>query len=772
MPKRGYFERHHPMNTTPRFFLRCLAPAALGLLLTGPALAQGNRLKTANKQFENFSYLNAVREYEDLLKGGGLTPTQRQEALTKLAYSYRRLQDSRNAERVYADLLAEFPHSDPENHLYYAQALAQNGKHRESQKVYAVYGDRQKADLRGKKFAVSYLDVNRFYQDSSSYKIEYLPINSRQSDFSPMYYRGGLAFVSARNEGGMLKRIFGSDKTPFLDLYFAPDTSELRIPAEAVGSGGMALGGSSTSDQAVETAPENARPLSKIEQFSRTLNTKYHEGPMTFNQAQNFIVFTRNNHNKNKTGKSSDGVTKLKLYSAELKPNGKWGNVKELPFNSDDYSCGHPAFSPDDKKLYFVSDKPGGFGGTDLYTVEFEDGKWGTPVNVGRELNTEGNEMFPYVDAHGNLYFASDGHEGIGGLDVFFAETRNGQKPKQVTNLGAPINSDKDDFGFICSTDRTAGYFSSNRKRGLNDDNLYAFRKTCKQLNVLVYDAATRKPLPNAQVRTVLNGENRDLAPTNASGAASLCLQTGGEYQFMALLDGYAPGSVAYSTRTNSSAHQTGLAIYLEKASTQLVRGVVKSEFTKRPMGGVEVTLEDEKTGARQKVVTGEDGSYEFAASEGSTHRIVAKKDNYAVNKLTVTKPQRGKVTETGLYGRGEVFQMNNIYYDLDKYFIRKDAAAELDRLGWILRQNPDMKIEVRSHTDARARDAYNLKLSQNRARAVVDYLVAKGISAKRLIHKGYGETELVNDCGNGVNCSEKMHQENRRTEFKIVAVK
>jgi outer membrane protein OmpA-like peptidoglycan-associated protein len=740
----------------------------LALLPGGVALAQSPRLKAANRQFENYSYLNAIRQYEDLLrKGQNLEVFERREVLTNLAFAYRRIQDSRNAERVYADLLAEFPDADAETYLYYAQALAQNGKHRESQKAYALYGDRQTADLRGKKFAVSYLDLNRFYQDSSSYKVEYLPINSRQADFSPMFYRNGLVFVSAREEGGALKRIFAFNQTPFLDLYFAPDTSELHRP-EPTRSGGAAIGGASGGGS-VEATPEPSKPLSKIEQFSRTLNTKYHEGPMTFNREQNFIVFTRNNYLKGRTGKSSDGVTKLKLYSAALKPNGKWGDVKELTFNSDEFSCGHPAFSPDDKKLYFVSDKPGGFGGTDLYVVDFEDGKWGQPVNLGKALNTEGNEMFPYVDGGGTLYFASDGHEGLGGLDIF--AVKDG---RTVENLGAPINSDKDDFGFICTPDRASGYFSSNRKRGLADDNLYSFRRSCKQLNLLVYDAATRAPLAGAQVRLVRDGANGELRQTSANGLVDLCLQSGGEYEFKAMKEGYASGSLRYSTRTNSSGHQTSLAIYLQKSNAQLVRGVVKSEFTKQPMAGVEVTLENEKDGTRQKVVTGTDGSYEFDVKPGAAHRIIAEKDHYAVNKNVLRVKKGAKViqTETGLYGQNEVFKLENIYYDLDKYFIRPDAAAELNKLIPVMKQNPDMKIEIRSHTDSRANDAYNLRLSDNRAQAVVDYLVARGIPTSRLVAKGYGETELVNECGNGVACSEEKHQANRRTEFKVIAVR
>ena len=175
---------------------------------------------------------------------------------------------------------------------------------------------------------------------------------------------------------------------------------------------------------------------------------------MTFTKDQSFIVFTRNNSSKGKSGKSSDGVKKLKLYSSANK-DGKWVDIQEVPFNSNEYSVGHPAFSADNTKMYFVSDMPGGYGGTDIYVVEFNNGQWGTPVNMGKEINTEGNEMFPFAAEDENLYFSSDGHEGIGGLDVFVAELKDGIAYKGVQNAGAPINSEKDDFGFITDKNRT-----------------------------------------------------------------------------------------------------------------------------------------------------------------------------------------------------------------------------------------------------------------------------------------------------------------------------
>ena len=748
-----------------------------GMMLGGLTVqAQSARLRAANNQFDDLSYASAARTYEEFLKADKRKDTtETREAMTKLGYSYRKLQDSRNAERIYTDLVKAYPTLDSEVYLYYAQSLAANGKYRESQRQYSRYGEKQAQDMRGRRFTVSYMDMSRFYQDSSSYRVESLPINSRQADFSPMYYKDGLVFVSARDEGGLIKRVFNSNQTPFLDLYFHPDTTQLRAPGAESDrpAAAAALGGGEPPQTEPARDDPEAQPLTRTEVFSRTLNTKYHEGPMTFSKDQSFIVFTRNNSSKGKAGKSSDGIRKLKLYSA-VNRDDKWSDAEELPVNSSEYSTGHPAFSPDNTKLYFVSDMPGGYGGTDIYVVEYSGGQWGTPVNMGKEINTEGNEMFPFVDEFSNLYFSSDGHEGLGGLDVFFAELREGVAYKGVQNAGAPINSEKDDFGFITDPGRISGYFSSNRKKGGSDDDIYSFRRACRELNIFVYDAKTSTPLENADVRILRNGTNQDLRLTNVAGRANLCADAGMEYEFKAIKEGFAMNSVRFSTLTQAPNPVMNVSIYLQRTDNTLVKGLVKTEVNQQPATGVRVTLRNEKDKSEQTVITGPDGGYEFNTKPNSPYTITARKDQYATKKTQVVKPRRNTraaFDSLGMYGVGDVFQLKRIYYDLNKFLIRADAARELDRVLTLLKEYPKMQIEIRSHTDARSSDLYNMRLSENRARAAMDYLVSRGIQAGRLIAHGYGEAELVNNCADHVNCTESEHQKNRRTEFKITAV-
>ncbi len=750
--------------------------------ITLSSLAQVGKLRVANKHFENLAYVNAIRGYEDFLKNSKTqSGDERREAATKLGYCYRKLQDTRGAERVYRKLIDDYGDKvESETFLYFAQALANNGKYRESQKMYSKYGELQSEDMRGRRFTVAYMDNSKFYKDSSQYKVDYLPqINTRQSDFSPMYYQGGLIFVSSRNESGGIKRIFEHNESPFLDLYQFPDTAQLVRPDKQY-KGSVGAIGSGSTDEVADANDSNPKigqqqKLSRVEEFSRTLNTKYHEGPATFFKDEKKLVFTRNNYMKGRARESSEGINKLKLYSAEMKGK-SWGSVKELPFNSNDYSDGHPTLTPDNTKMYFVSDMPGGYGGTDVYVVEVNDGKWGTPVNLGKDINTEGNEMFPFCDENGNLYFASDGHEGLGGLDMFFVEMKESIPTGDVQNLGSPINSEKDDFGLITNGQRSSGFFSSNRKKGFGDDNIYAFKRQCKELNFLVYDNDKKEPIDSAQVRVMRGGNNGELFLTDADGHIKMCVEPGVDYEFLVMKEGYASNSLTYGTLSNR--RETNIKMYLEKSKAPIVRGVVTAEVNAKPIEGAVVTLQNEKDGSKQTVVTGRDGRYEFPTRSNGDYVITASKDNYATNTEEIGKVKISrkapKVIESnvGLVGEGDIFQLYNIYYDLNQFFIRPDAASELDaRVVPLLRKYPDMKVEIRSHTDSRASDMYNARLSENRARAVVDYLIARGVQPRRLISKGYGETELITNCPDNVICSENEHQQNRRTEFRILSI-
>lgn len=627
-----------------------------------------------------------------------------------------------------------------------------------------------------------------------TYQVEFLDVNSPKADFSPVYYQNGLVFVTGRGEGQGLRRLFGG-KTALLDLYFLPDAEALAgRPAGETDKAGRnrrtkperRLG----SDAYTAATANDSRTLgfggpptgSESARFSSALNTKYHEGPATFSRDGQRVVFTRNNFNGGEYRESTDKINKLKLYTAELK-GGNWENVEELPFSNDEFSTGHPAFSPDGKKLFFASDRTGGLGGTDLYVVELEGGQWGTPRNLGPEVNTPGNEMFPFVDERGNLYFASDGHPTQGGLDVFFVELKNAQPAGKVEHLGAPINSAEDDFGLITDGERSRGFFSSNRKNGGADDDLYRFTRTsiryaCRELTVLVVDAETRQPLGQTTVSVERQGreaENQDAA----SGKINLCLDENQEYLFRVSKAGYAVNTVGFSTRGRADDAPSRLEIPLLRPvgrRSTLLRGQALSQADKKPLKNALVVLRNDCDGTSRQLMTNADGGYAFELAMGCEYRLEGSKDGYAALSRSVSKldpalaPEELRV-DLSLFKKGDVVQVENIYYDFGKATIRPEAARELDRLVDLMERQPAMRIELRSHTDTRASAQFNDKLSAQRARAVMDYLQEKGIAPDRMVALGLGERQPKVPCPND-KCGEDAHQQNRRTEFRVLSLK
>lgn len=417
------------------------------------------------------------------------------------------------------------------------------------------------------------------------------------------------------------------------------------------------------------------------------VNGEYHEGPACFNKEGNVVYFSRSNYEGKKLKKNSKSDSNIKLFRAELVGE-KWTNLKELPFNSDEYSCGHPCLSPDGKTLYFISDMPGGFGGTDIYRSTLNGDTWSKPENLGAVINTGGNEMFPYMHSDETFYFSSDAHNNLGGLDVFMTYY-DGKKWLQVENLNYPLNSSRDDFAFVMNPDNKTGYVSSNRS---NDDKIYEVTKNDPTfiLSGFVKHKGLTTPVDSAIIEiTDLNSNAKERVLTAKNGAYKTKLKPGGNYSIKAFKSMFFPVN--------------------EPKSISTVGKKVSENFTA----------------------------------------------NFELEQIVIEKP----------------IVLQNIYYDLDKWNIREEAAKELDKLVGVLNENPNIYIELSSHTDSRAGDQYNMVLSDKRAQAAVQYLIVKGIDAKRLKWKGYGETRLVNKCKNKVNCTEEEHQQNRRTEFKVIKI-
>jgi outer membrane protein OmpA-like peptidoglycan-associated protein/tetratricopeptide (TPR) repeat protein len=630
---------------------------ALVVLTAGTAFAQQKDIQKANKEFDKFAYIDAREIYLKVVADG----YESAEIFKKLGDTYYFNSDYTNAAKWYQKLVTQFPdETEPEYYYRAAQSLKSLGKYDESNallKDYVAKGGRGLV-IKSYEDDPNYLKSTVF--KSRDFVLEKVGVNSSNSDFGASFYgKDKIVYASASNTEGMKTAEWTNQ--PFLDLFIADKDSI-----------GM---------------------LSNSMRLSGDVNTEYHESSSAFTKDGNTIYFTRNNFLDGKKGKDKNKTIRLKLYKATKTGDYNWTNVVELPFNSKEYSVAHPALSKDGKKLYFSSDMPGTLGMSDLWYVDIlGNDTYGTPVNLGPEINTQARESFPFISEKNNLYFSSDGRSGLGGYDIFVTPLNDSGKPGIITNLGAPSNSDQDDFGFIINEDDRIGYVSSNRggDRGSIDDDIYLVKETCTiTITGKVYDEETNEPLPGANV-TLLDENNQLVNQTTAKadGTYSFTADCDTQYTVRGAKEGYNP--------------------YEKMIKTPVLSGTIDVPLPLRKVG----PCPPNDLGCR--------------------------------------------------------LNLQPIYFDFDKSNIRKDAEIELAKILAAMREYPELIIHIESHTDSRGNDRYNEKLSERRAQSTLKWLVGKGIDAKRLTAKGYGETQLVNQCSNGANCTSEEHQLNRRSMFII----
>ena len=800
-------------------------------------------LNDALRHFELRSFPTAIQKFEAVLKDGSirLSDADKLSVLLKLANSYKQTNDGKNAERIFRQVFAsglDLMGDNAKSYLQFAQVLAQNGKYKESQEYYDKYSTSQVVEsqsvnsLRASANSKISEDISAITSGKGKYKVDFLDFNTANPEFSPMYYRDGIVYCSGKGSGTSLL----NEKGGYLDLFYLNDLSNVQ----SLGSDGNAKKSKNLSssdikylgndyysrvtandsktlnffDAADETPTTIKRKIAESEIFSKTLNTKFHEGPATFSKDFSRIIFTRNNYNAGEKRASEDNITKLKLYSAE-NVNGGWGEVTELPFNNDEFSTAHPSLSKDGKLLYFASDRAGGFGGMDIWVVEYKNNNWGTPKNLGKNVNSKGVEAFPFVDDKGNLYYSSDSWGGEGGLDLFFVEMKNGIDANKPIALGEPFNSPNDDFGIITDGNRKTGYFSSDRKQG-EDDDIYRFSREagtssydCREMTVNIFDPETKEPIADTNVEINPDGRTSEKKKTDKNGILKFCIEQNLDYSIKIGKEGYITNFIGYSTKGEADDEPSRLEIPLmkvqigelepepqaviekvvEPASSapvykpesltkekSLLKGIVKTEVEKIPIEGVLVTFKNDCDNSTQQIMTGPDGVYAFNMTDGCDYTLEVSKDGYGTNVNKIKKVKKGKAKEIslglGLFKEGDLITMDNIYYDSNKAGIRKDAARELDKLVATLQKFPSMVIELGSHTDSRGEAQDNVNLSEKRAQVAVDYIAKKGIDKSRMLAKGYGESDLVNTCVDGVSCTEAEHQKNRRTTVKIIKVR
>lgn len=627
-------------------------------LLSVASLAQEQQLAKANKNFEQLDYIEAQKIYLAVAEKG----FESEELYTRLANSFYFNAQYAEAERWYKKLIEKYPQVPALTYLRYSQVLKAVGKDALAKEYFDSYAQ-QEGNAIKERTSEDYMEM--IDQNSDRYSI--MPLESLYDEnsisFGHTVRNGALFYATNTQSKGVFNRTSGWDGLPYLSLQ----QISLDDHQQAVGD---------------QKDPE------------WKWRSRFHQSSPIFTEDGKTLYFTSNNLNAENKKYSRN----LKIYRSRLK-NGKWQDPEDLSINSDLFSTAHPALNPSGDILYFASDRPGGYGQSDIYSVTIDaEGNLGNPKNLGQNINTAGKETFPYVSPKKELYFSSDGHFGLGGLDVFYTKiTPSG--PKNLLNVGRPINSYADDFSFGFINNSNKGFVSSNRSGTKGEfvmDNIYTFT---------------------------------EIAPIKD--------------------------------------------LYLGR-----ITGKVTDLKTGKPIARASITARPEKDGPFIAVETDSLGNYQLEIQRYERYWVKAEKPGYDTEeKISIPnkneqvldfqlQPNRiGTATGTDL---SEFLNIPNIYFDYDKATIRQDAEVELQKLVAVMEAYPNLGLDIRSHTDSRGNSHYNLELSQRRAKATAEYLIQKGINPNRLTATGKGESELINDCSDGVDCSEADHQKNRRSEFLI----
>lgn len=610
-------------------------------------------MKEAEKEYGNYEYASAAKLYENILKS-----ETNDMAMLHLADCYRKMNKETEADTWYSRAIQSSAAS-PADKLHYAEVLQEEGKYNDAIALLEDYLQSSPYDVAAKNKLASCKNPGQFSTANPFYIVEPVVFSSTSdiACFSPFIANGKIYFTAeAPLQPGMKTDNWTGNG--YLDIFEANTIDKIPSP------------------------------------LSGTVNSNLHEGTAIISPSGDMMYFTRSRMVNNKPGQAKNNDNHLEICQAHG-TNDNWTDVSSLPFNSTEYSCGHPSLTSDGKRMFFISDMPGGMGGTDIYYSNFVNGQWSKPVNAGNSINTNGNEMFPTIhnitNGKDEFYFSSDGMTGAGGLDIFRCAMEN-SLPVKPERLSAPFNSSADDFGIVFNENGTSGYFSSNRENADGSDRIYSFVRRTPQFFV------------KTNVRDKSSGDALTATTIEVKNST-----TGKTFNLVTDNDGTIFFPADSTTGYSFCIHRT-------------------EYFT--CFGGLTT------------------GGFKGTFSDTSYITLLAEK-------IVINKPIR----------------LENIYYDYNKWNIRPDAAVELDKLVKILQDNPQIKIELSSHTDSRGSDKYNMTLSQKRAQSAVDYIVSRGISRDRITAKGYGETVPLNRCVNGVKCTEEEYQWNRRTEFKVTKI-
>lgn len=527
-------------------------------------------------------------------------------------------------------------------------------------------------------------------EGGGKYTIKHIEINTKNSDFGTAFYgEDKLVFATPKKGISLVNDVWLENNQRYLELFIA------------------------------DISPDGE--LLNPELLKGEVNSRYHEADVIFTKDLKTVYFTRNNYYNKKLARDAKQMSNLAMFKASVNDKGEWVNIIPMPFNSVQYSVGHPALSNDEKILYFISDMPGSVGQTDIFKVAINASGFGNPENLGNKINSTSKEFTPFVDGE-ILYFSSDRSGGLGGLDVYATKLTE-FTPKPVL-LNAPINTSADDFTFIINQTSRKGYVSSNRSGGVGDDDLYAF--------------VEEEPV-SFKCQQLITGEVRDKSTTEIIVGANVTIKD-------------AEGNIVESVEVD----EEGVFAITVSCETLYYLEGSKEGYTKQSKAITTSNEADKKLKLLILLGTGDIVEQEFAPELAEEPKPEG---------LPEVLPEEIVKVRPSTY----IVNIEPIYFELNSSYLNKEAKRELDKVVDLMSRYPEMIIESGSHTDSRGIEGYNIWLSTRRAKSTVSYIIDNGIDASRITGKGYGESQLINECFDKVDCTEAEHAKNRRTEFVII---
>ena len=681
----------------------------------------------AEKYFNRGEYVAALEIYEELVN----KKQPNYIALRKAALCNTYIRNYKQALKDYEEL-ESVGHADNQDYIEYAKLLQRAKKYDKAQEYYKKYLNKNNNSVIAENYVNAPNYIEELYKDSSNYIIKKAYKGSMYSEFSPVLYKGDTLYATNNRNTALRNNRFSRDNSYFIHLESNSEKKEVQ------------------------------------ELINQVANSKYHNGPITFDSNYQRMYFTRNSIER--------GLNKrrLQLHTSILE-NGKWSQLQSVTLSDTSYSIGHAALDGD-SVIYFVSDMPGGYGKTDIWKASIQNGAIGRPINLGKVINTEEDELFPYVTDEGHLIYSSNGLVGLGGLDFFFAIKSRGTFNK-VYNMGYPLNSHQDDFGIYINEKEQSGLFSSDRLGEAMKDDIFPFTydhlfTTEETVLCKVFDEDSAA-ISMVKITVFQQNENDEwkkinITQTDENGKWEFVFNPNEEYKITFESPLYQ-NEILFMTSDKENDIDTIKNNMLIKNKSG---GQVTDEITGKPIEGTQVTLytrDNEGEWIEIEISsTDELGNWDFDYRDDYEYKVEVNAENYKSLEFTFPAEEYNRIKLTPKSDFGSIIRIDNIYFNHGSARVLEESYPVLENIVSFLNNNPKIKVELSAHTSCIGSDSFNLKLSKRRAKNCRSILIKKGISPERLTSQGYGESQMLNSCKIQRE-NEEAARINRRVELKVL---